>query len=378
MRKVIWLCSWYPNETDQFRGDFVQRQAKAVSQFASVSVFHVVITDFTKKESRVVSDSLTEHIQYVRQKNKVFDYFTIKKIHTFFLNDYITASGNPDLVHVQIPMNAGLVALRWKKKYNIPFVVTEHYGIYNTLVKDSFQKRNIFFRYFTIKILKKAKFFLPVSNSLGNDVNREVIDIAFQAVPNVVDTNVFNYYPKRNNGKFSFIHISNLDVIKNPLGILAAIEKLVSSRQDFKVNFVGCINETFIEIARQKKLLNNFIFIQKEISYREIASINLQADAGLLFSHSESQSCVVLEWLCCGLPVISSSVGGVVELLNETNGILVTDNDIEDLAQSMSNMIDNYSKYNRQEISIAAIEKYSYDAVGKQIAQVYENVLAKI
>jgi glycosyltransferase involved in cell wall biosynthesis len=44
--------------------------------------------------------------------------------------------------------------------------------------------------------------------------------------------------------------------------------------------------------------------------------------------------------LCCGLPVISSNVGGIPEVISKENGILVQSENIADLAGAMIQMIE--------------------------------------
>ena len=36
--RVLWLCSWYPSEVEPFSGDFIQRHAEAVGDFADVRI----------------------------------------------------------------------------------------------------------------------------------------------------------------------------------------------------------------------------------------------------------------------------------------------------------------------------------------------------
>jgi glycosyltransferase involved in cell wall biosynthesis len=97
-----------------------------------------------------------------------------------------------------------------------------------------------------------------------------------------------------------------------------------------------------------------------------------QAHAFVLFSNHENFPCVVVEALCCGLPVITSIVGGVAEAINTENGILITKEDQEQLTNAMLHMIENYKHYNRAEIAKAAAEKYSYATIAKQFVQLYE------
>ena len=81
--------------------------------------------------------------------------------------------------------------------------------------------------------------------------------------------------------------------------------------------------------------------------------------------------CVILESLCCGTPVISTTVGGIAEVINDSNGFLINDNIVE-LATAMESMITNYAKYNRKQIAQNAQTKFSYNVIGKTYYDLYQ------
>lgn len=371
--KAIWLCSWFPNEKDLFRGDFIQRQAIATSLFLKIDVIHIVFCDEEKSEIRIVNSQLTEHIFYLPKKNKLLDEWNFFKTHQFFLKKFKEKNGMPDIIHAQIPLPSGRIALYWKYRFQIPYILTEHYGIYNKQVLDHFQTRSFLFRFFTKKIIQNASSFLPVSKSLGEDVNQVVTKIEYTDIPNVVDTNLFHYEKKISNLLFQFIHISDMSENKNVLGILKAVQLFSMTEKHFQILFIGAKKQEIEKKARELGIAEYCLFMDS-IPYDEVAKIVRNANVGILFSHSESQSCVVLEWLCSGLPVISSAVGGVRELINETNGILIPSNNHQALADAMKKIMINYATLNQQQISESAIRKYSYESVGKSIFEVYQKV----
>jgi glycosyltransferase involved in cell wall biosynthesis len=375
-KKIIWLCSWYPNELDRYTGDFIQRQAQAASIYADIEVVHVVDANEDKCNVVNLNPFLRETIYYIKAWNKISRYKDFFQIHESFISDYFSRKGKPDLIHVHIPIKSGLIALRWKRIYKLPFIVTEHYGIYNHEVEDRFSQRNYFFKYFTRRILQQASAFLPVSESLGKDVNEHVCSKEFQVVPNVVDSTLF-YWKEMNHPQhpFRFIHVSNGASIKNLEGILTAVELLSKQRSDFAVYFIGNTNKRHLKSAKEKKLNNKLVYFLPEMSYAEVAVQVQQSDAGLLFSFNETQSCAVLEWLCSGLPVIATNVGGVKELITFHNGLIVESSNIEQLINAMETMIDGKMKFDHQLIAAHAKLKYSYDAVGKTLALVYNKIV---
>lgn len=372
--KIIWLCSWYPNENDIFTGDFIQRQAVAVSAFADIEVVHVVFCDKNDTSVQVVNSQLKETIYYKKKGSilsNLWDYFNL---HQTFLKRYRNTKGNPNAMHVQIPIKAGMVALWFKFFYKMPYIVTEHYGIYNTYLDDHFESRSTWFRFLTKQVVKNADRLTTVSYSLGDDMNQLVAKKEFTVISNVVDTTLFQYTKPERREIFQFIHISNMIPLKNIQGIIESAEKLWQQRQDFVVVIVGSIKEEYVQVANEKQLLNSVIVFKGEVSYKQIATEIKESQSLIIFSDTESQSCVVLESLCCGRPAIVTNIGGVKELIDESNGYKVNVKDTNDLVEKMNCMIDRYDSFNTEEISKDAIAKYSYNSVGKQFYNLYKTL----
>src|ERR1044071_8852129 len=114
-KKILWLCSWYPNKTDPFEGDFIQRHAKAAAIYNDIHVLRVVnddngiVTNDIKTEI-TNSPGLTEEIIYVKKNVSFFGKLTHLmrwlNIHKNAIKNYIAQQGNPHIVHVHIPLKA--------------------------------------------------------------------------------------------------------------------------------------------------------------------------------------------------------------------------------------------------------------------------------
>lgn len=383
MINALWLTSWYPNELDAMNGDFIQRHAKAVSLFAKVTVIHAE-PDFQHTMNERISDSMNGNLReiityYTVQKgfsflSKIITGIRYKKLMKRQVKKYIHENGLPDIVHVHVPMKAGIIALWLKKKYAIPFVVTEHWAIYNDEATDKFSNRNLIFQFYTKKILQKCSLFLPVSGHLGKAVNEMVTKVAIKPVPNVADTDLFFY--KRNTGNenklFTFIHVSTMKFQKNPRGIVQAFSIFQKKYTVSKLIMVGENFEPIETYANELNIPKENIEFTGLLSYPEVAQKMQHADAFILFSRFENLPCVIIEALCCGLPIISTDVGGIPELIDESNGLLMERDNENALQQSMETVYQSYAHYNREQISTNAIAKYSYQTIGKEICSVYK------
>ncbi|HEY4935507.1 MAG TPA: glycosyltransferase, partial [Puia sp.] len=246
MMKVLWLASWYPNEMDPFSGDFIKRQAEAVSIYQPIKLIYVgkyspkylaEKTGTSNIENK--TENLKEYILYYPVSgngnnifSKIQSLFNYFKKHNEVIQQLRKNNELPEIVHVQVAMKAGLIALYLKWKYKIPYVLTEHWSGYYPQSKDSLFRKSFTERYFTKLILKNAARLLPVSEALGNQINKYWVKLPFQKIPNVVNTRLF--YPAENKipHTFRFIHISSLLYPKNPEGIINTFIHMLRLRFD--------------------------------------------------------------------------------------------------------------------------------------------------
>jgi glycosyltransferase involved in cell wall biosynthesis len=100
-----------------------------------------------------------------------------------------------------------------------------------------------------------------------------------------------------------------------------------------------------------------------------------EADAFVLFSEMENAPCVISEALCCGLPVISSSVAGIPEMVNVENGMLVDSMDEASLTLAMEKAYLENEQWNRMAIAEDAVRKYAQKAVAEVLDLSYRNLI---
>lgn len=60
MNYALWLVSWYPNRTDNFLGDFIERHSKATALFYKVIVLFIT-KDEKLKYDKVEIEQSTEN-----------------------------------------------------------------------------------------------------------------------------------------------------------------------------------------------------------------------------------------------------------------------------------------------------------------------------
>jgi L-malate glycosyltransferase len=381
---ILFLSSWYPCKNDPYNGNFVARHAVAVANYANVYVIHacseediktVEINEFEDKGVNTIIiyyPKIKCNIPIISQIKK---YYVLRKLYLKAFIDLINKIGNVHLVHHNVIFPIASIAGYFYKIFKIPFVITEHWTGY---LPANSKKLPLLTLKLSRTLSKQAAFILPVSNNLGKSMQKLGIKGNYKVVPNVVDSNLFSL-KEPVHSPIRFIHVSTLkDNHKNVSGILRAIKALSLKRTDFNVLIVGDGDiKPHIKYAEELNLQENIVQIEGAKPIEEIANLMSQSDVFLLFSNYENSPCVISEALCTGLSVISSDVGGINEMIDDSNGILIKPGNEKTLCNKMSYIIDNFMKYDSKKIRDNAVKKYSYEKIGKQFIDIYQEVIKR-
>jgi len=109
---------------------------------------------------------------------------------------------------------------------------------------------------------------------------------------------------------------------------------------------------------------------------QDLPRINQQIDVGLVPSLCEETFCLAgLEFLYCGVPLIASRLGGMVDYVEEgVNGFLVAPGDPEVLAQAMSRFLEDPSLL--PQLSANCRPRYSMDQVTDTVEGHYRKIIS--
>ncbi len=381
---IIFLASWYPNKLKPKNGNFIQQHARSVAAYANISAIHIIAANQDKTfvlEQQIVNN-VNEVIVYYKKINSNSPMSQFKKLkrrraaHLLAFNEIKKQINTIDLVHLNVTYPAGIFALHLKRKFNIPYIITEHWTGFLSISNHRFSAIE---KYFIKKITANASLICPVSKNLQSNMERFGVQNKFEVIPNVVNTANFKIDQNKTYNKecLRILHLSHLkDDHKNISGILNTIKSLSNNRTDFKLTIAG---DGDVEIYKEKaKALNipeGVLQLETEKTTEEVAQLMNKNDVFLLFSNYENLPVVISEALIMGLPVVSSNVGGIDEMIVSSNGILVKAKDEKALETALNSMITNYSNYNIANLSIGAIEKYGINKVGKQLNNAYHSVL---
>jgi N-acetyl-alpha-D-glucosaminyl L-malate synthase BshA len=253
---------------------------------------------------------------------------------------HVITNNNLDLLHVHYAIphaSAAYFAREILKKQgrDIPYITTLH-GTDITLVgKDQTYAPVVTFS------INESDGITAVSKNLREETYKHFkIEKDIHVIPNFVDTSKFRQTDKEHfkkmlapNGERILAHVSNFRKVKRVEDVIRIFEK-VHQKIPSKLLMIGDGPErqSAEELCKVLGICNDIRFLGKQEQMDEILSIT---DLFLLPSQYESFGLSALEAMACGVPVISTNVGGLPEInINGKTGFL---NDVGDVVAMADN-----------------------------------------
>jgi len=382
---ILFLASWYPNKVTPKNGNFIQKHAEAVAAHCNVFALHIIARKQTEDfvvETETLNNVSETIVYYKKITSKTPILHQLKKLsirrkaHNLGFQTILKKANKVDFVHLNVCFPAGLYALHLKKKYNLPYIISENFTVLLDSDPNNFTAIE---QYYVNKINRNADRLCPVSDDLKKALQKIAPNQNFSIIPNVVNTQIFQPNIKESKiEKIRILHLSNLkDEHKNITGIINVTKKLSENRSDFSLTIAGDGDtEKYEKQIAQLNIPEGVILFEGKKTTTEVAELMNKHDAFLLFSNYENLPCVVVECLTMGLPVIGTNVGGVSEMINDSNGFVIESKDEEALLEKLNTLIDSINDYDNTLITKNAKAIYSYETVGKQFFDIYTKILS--
>jgi N-acetyl-alpha-D-glucosaminyl L-malate synthase BshA len=209
------------------------------------------------------------------------------------------------------------------------------------------------------------------------------LDIPIEVIPNFVDTEEWKRHNGEKlraqfapNGEKVLVHASNFRSVKRVTDIIRIFAQ-VRDKVPSKLVMVGDGPDRAEaeRLCRELDICTDVKFLGKQTALPEIFSAS---DIFVMPSQSESFGLSALEAMSCGLPVLSSSVGGLPELnVHGQTGYISEIGDIDRMARYAIELMTNERRY--REFSRAArdraVKQFSSDDIVPQYERYYERIL---
>ncbi len=211
------------------------------------------------------------------------------------------------------------------------------------------------------------------------------LKVDIEAIPNFIDTDV--YAPREScryrelfapNDEKVMVHTSNFRPVKRVQDVIRTFEKV---RQEIPVKLIligdGPDRTECEALTRELKLQDDVRFLGKQ---DPLVDILAASDLFMLPSQSESFGLSALEAMSCGLPVISTSIGGLPEVnLHTETGYIAEIGDIDRMARYAVDLLTNEAKYEAfsRAARRRAVEVFDKRIIVPQYEAFYERILAQ-
>ncbi len=209
------------------------------------------------------------------------------------------------------------------------------------------------------------------------------IEKDIEVIYNFIDTDIYKKVSNENFKKMVapenekiLMHTSNFRPVKRVSDTIKILERV---KKEIPAKLVligdGPDRSDCERLVRELHLQKDVFFLGKQDALAELLSA---ADIFLMPSQSESFGLSALEAMSCGVPVISSSVGGLPELVvhNET-GFIAEFGDIERMAKYVVSLLKNEKKYQTfsQNCRNTAVNVFNKNIIVPQYEQYYDKIL---
>lgn len=373
------LPSWYPGSYNELQGVFFKEQAEALAQYGHnigvVAVVAVGIRNIIQHKKCDFSNKIfsqkavhTYRGQYLDLKSELINRLWRKRIFIKLLELYIKTHGIPDVLHLQSFM-LGDLALYAKKRFKIPYVVTEHSsGFFREALTNSEQQ-------LAQKVYEHSNTNMAVSSPLAK-VLSDQFKQPFITIGNIVDVDFFSIKPFLKAEQFTFINVAFLDKNKNHAMLIKAFHKAFKNVKSVNLLIVGDGTEkSNLSTLIDDYGMNDQVKLYGRADRKMVKQLLHDSNAFVLSSIFETFGVVIIEAMSCGLPVVATKCGGPEGIIVGDEYGVLSDIDVSPLAQQMLMLYQNYTKYDPQKIRTYVKKHFSQSAICQQLTKIYHKVL---
>ncbi|MEN8231874.1 MAG: glycosyltransferase family 4 protein [Thermodesulfobacteriota bacterium] len=275
----------------------------------------------------------------------------------------------PDIIHTRLS-SAAMIGGYWGKRMGVPVVSTI----------DKYPKK---------KYYKQSTKLIPCSNAIATHMRKQGFsDSGMQVIFNPVNVDEYRrdlqkrkHFRDTNGiqetdfvilGAGRFVDWKGFDTLLEACSLL---ESKLASVQNWKIWLAGD--------GPERQNLESYVKSSPNLGSKvrfwgfvdDIRPLMWASDLFVLPSHNEPFGLVLLEAMACGLPVITTSSGGPLDIVSKDTGWLFKAGDVHALAKRLTKVlqIDDLSYYS--EMAKVKADNFSVEKIGEQTLRFYETVI---
>lgn len=351
--KVAVLTSYFPTRDEHHRGHSAYQTLRQMTDLADIEV---VCTTARYPESKLLRPRgfVARDVDLTWSPPDVkahYTYFKAIPLVSRVLNGYACLRAakpfldqiNPDVILNYWLYPEGWAAVKWGQDHDIPVIV-------GSIGSDLRRIDDAVTRQYTVWTLEHASAILTVSYELADQaVTLGAERDKVRVVVNGCDTQVF--HPRDQTAMRAklgleqdaewIVYVGNVIPTKGLFELLDAFTQLEKERPRVRLAMIGRGQSLEpLQFLAAERGLSSKVLLPGVAASERVAEWMAASDLFCLPSYSEGCPNVVIEALACGRPVVGTLVGGIPELVDDQNGVLVKLKDVADLKRGLAEALD--------------------------------------
>jgi glycosyltransferase involved in cell wall biosynthesis len=371
--------SWYASSRKKVHGSFFKEQFQALQRSGEkISVAYNEIWPITQigrvKGKRGINFNIEEELKTYRYKDynfypknpRMFKSFN-KRMEKIYL-EIVKKEGKVDIIHAHSAFWGGISAAYVAKKYNIPFVLTEHTSLENSkYVKDSYFN---WIKY----AYNSADKLISVGNCLSKELKKYTSNEVV-VIHNMVDFSKFKVEKYKADKKgIVFFSLAYLVDGKGMDLLLKAFKEAFNNENVYlRIGGEGNQKENLLNLSKE-------LDVEKKVSFlgaldrNDVVKEMNNCDGFVLASEYETFGVVYIEALALGKPVLGTENGGAEDIIKNYNGIIVENHNHKALVNGLKEFAQKLQSFDSDIIRKKCIESYCEKVIIDKIKNIYKEL----
>lgn len=278
---------------------------------------------------------------------------------------------NIDIVHARSRVPAWIAFFACRKT-KAEFITTCHGAYQNRLFSQ---------------VMGWSKLIIVPSNAIGKHmIDRYKVDRSnIRCIPRSVDLNRFNIKRIEKTGKPEIVIsiLGRITPLKGHTYFIKAMAKVVRSYPFVKIWIIGDAPENKQSYKRELEVLVRSLGLRGNVEFlgnrQDVPELLSKTDIMVMSTVTpEAFGRVILEAQAIGVPVVATSVGGIVDIIeDEKTGLLVMPRDVDQMAKQVMRLINDKNLYKSivHEARLLLEEKFTLGHMATNILEVYKELL---
>lgn len=318
--------------------------------------------------SKRMDTALERELGKANVKIKFFEKNKSRNLSTIISTWKFLSKMKPDVIHSHI--SGTIYATPWALVHNCKIIHTVH-----TKPDMEFSEK---FRKVLGLMVNRGKAIIVAVSKENQKIAMDYYHFGpdrIRYVNNPVDVSKY-YSAIKNDNRLTFINVSRQDENKNQKMAINAFKEIANRLPNSELVLVGNGNQhdSLINMADIYELTDRIHFPGEVTNVEDYLA---KADIYVSTSHREGLPLSMLEAMASKLPIISTDVGGISDII-DGNGILVQDDDYKSMSEAMLQLasdVETRKKYSNRSYEI--VKDFDVAICAKKYEMLYEQFSKK-